>query len=95
VTASGNKLEKIATSHIISAFHPKALNVVISNWQVFWLGYCLTPSRLALSETVVLKSAGQWSIVNVEIRNFFTIHFSPFTNLTATGIAPDLHRLPF
>jgi hypothetical protein len=28
VTASGNKLEKIAMSLIISAFHPKALNVV-------------------------------------------------------------------
>jgi len=24
-------------SLIISAFHPKALNVVTENWQVFWL----------------------------------------------------------
>lgn len=24
---------------------PESMNVITVNWQVFWLGFCLTPSR--------------------------------------------------
>jgi hypothetical protein len=34
------------------AFHPKALRLWISTWQVFWLVSCLLPSHPALGGTV-------------------------------------------
>jgi len=50
-------------------------------WQVFWLGLNRTPSHPAGGVTVVWRSGksdgNRWL---------------PFTNLTATGIAPELHR---
>jgi len=37
----------------------------------------------------------EWKTKNGKRINQFTICYSPFTTLTATGIAPDFNRIPF
>jgi hypothetical protein len=60
---------------------------LFATWQVFWLG---------LADTFPFIEDKQWFEVSASEGNLnsriLTIDYSPFTNLTATGIAPALHR---
>lgn len=69
------------------AFHPKAVNGIPffgrgSVWQVFWLG-ALAPSHSIFAE--------QW-LLQLLLTSFFRKRPEA---LTATGIAPELNRIPF
>jgi hypothetical protein len=56
-----------------------------------WASLIAFPSRL--KRTVAEVSATRMKNKNGNRINLFTIHCLPFTTFTATGIAPDLHRI--
>jgi len=65
----------------LHAFHPKALNDCLLNWQVFWL------SRF--SDTFPFQFSRNSGFADSEnTMQFICI------GITATGIAPELNRIP-
>jgi len=59
-----------------------------------WASLIAFPSRLRRDSGRGIQQL-EWKIKNGKKINQFTICYSPFTTLTATGIAPDFNRIPF
>lgn len=63
----------------------RKLKMVRWNWQVFWLGRLLIPSRTQGVQWLQSQQGEQRRL----------LPFQRVSGLTATGIAPDSHRFPF